>query len=76
MFASLRIETVFKCAAKGPKPPRAHSGEGAASVIPELKADRDARLAEPADTWSVLPPLDDGDTKGSGQPSPEWTNRV
>ena len=62
MFTSLRTHTVVKCSATEQKPPRAHSGHGAASVIPNMKADQDSRFSEASvEGWSVLTPLDDGD---------------
>jgi hypothetical protein len=68
MFANLRIHTVFKRPSKEQKPARAHSGQGAASVVPNMKADQDSRFTEPVEAWSVLAPLDEGEAR-AGRPS-------
>lgn len=46
MFTSLRIYPVFKCPDRERRPQRAHSGQGAASVIPFLRAERDSRFTD------------------------------
>lgn len=63
MLARFRTYAVFSRSKSEQKPARPHGGQGAASVIPYMRADEDRKPSpEPLESWSVLGPIDDMDS--------------
>ena len=61
MLTRFRTYAVFRIKPEQ-KPARPHGGEGAASLIPYMRADEDRKpSSEPLETWSVLGPVNDVD---------------
>lgn len=64
MLTRFRTYAVFKTKLE-PKPARPHGGQGAASVIPYMRADEESRILaghpEACEPWSVFGTVEDAD---------------
>ena len=61
MLTRFRTYAVFRIKPEQ-KPARLHGGQGAASVIPYMRADEECKpSSDPLETWSVLGPVNEAD---------------
>ena len=61
MLTRFRTYAVFRIKPEQ-KLPRPHGGQGAASIIPYMRADEEGKpSSDPLETWSVLGPVNEAD---------------